>query len=88
MPVTFGGGINLDRVTRLRLGYIYENQEVRCETPATLPNNFAYYGVAPDGSATSSTTWDIMRVSYDSLGRRSREQFKLGISWDNRAIGW
>lgn len=78
----------LDPFVRLRLGFIAADEEARFDSPGSYPNSFAYVGVAPAGSSVSAAVWNVMRVSYDSNGRKSREQFRAGISWESRPVGW
>lgn len=44
-----------------------------------------YHGVNTDGTATSATTWRVVRF-YKTNGLIVRVRYKTGISWDNRAV--
>ena len=77
-----------DVFRRLATGDVLDTEEVRIDIPAVLASGYIYKGYAPDGTATSATSWDVMRVSLDVNGNPSRQQYQTGISWDSRASGW
>lgn len=48
-----------------------------------------YHGRAPDGTATSTAPWEIVRFYRDSLtGNVTRTRYRLSGSWDSRSSGW
>ena len=88
--MSFGAGstYRLDEFARIREGYLINNEEARFDKPISFAGSYQYAGVAPNGSLTSDPVWSIIRVSYDGSGRKIREQFRQGIAWDDRAVGW
>lgn len=62
-----------------------DNEEVRHDVPVSLINGSIYTAVNTDGTATSSATWTIIRVRFDSNENPSREQIRFNKSWDDRA---
>jgi len=49
--------------------------------------DFDYHGLAANGTATSATTWDVVRLTKTS-NVVTRIQYRTGIVWDDRASGW
>lgn len=61
------------------------NEELRSEE--TLSDR--YHGRAPDGTATSDASWEIVRFYKNPLtGQIVRTRYRENVSWDNRATGW
>ncbi|HWY35977.1 MAG TPA: hypothetical protein VNX68_15140 [Nitrosopumilaceae archaeon] len=91
-PILVTGSVtsvaSLDAFTRLQLDYVLSTEEVRWDLPASYANAFTYKGIAPSGSPTSSPVWQVVRVSFNNIQRKTREQFQANIAWDNRANGW
>lgn len=77
-----------DAIRRLSKGDTINGEEVRVEIPAVLASGVIYKGLAPNGTATSTTDWDVMRVDLDVNGNPTRIRYQTSISWDNRATGW
>uniref|UniRef100_A0A6M3L8X5 Uncharacterized protein n=1 Tax=viral metagenome TaxID=1070528 RepID=A0A6M3L8X5_9ZZZZ len=55
-----------------------------------VSNNVEYIGKAPAGSATSSDTWQITKLTYDISENLTQIQYASGNKkfdkvWDNRA---
>ncbi len=73
---------------RIREGRLDDNEEARFDKPLNFANSFQYAGVALRGSATNAPVWSIIRVSYNSNGRKIREEFQDGVAWDDRVIIW
>lgn len=46
-----------------------------------------YIGRNADGTATSTATWEVVRIYRTATGQTTRMRYKTGISWDNRANG-
>jgi hypothetical protein len=91
-PILVTGNVtsiaSLDAFTRLQLDYVLSTEEVRWDIPASYVNGFTYKGIAPAGSPTSATVWQVARTSFNNLSRKTREQFQANIAWDNRTLGW
>lgn len=48
-----------------------------------------YTGVAPDGTATSSESWIVIRSYFNAItGSPERERIRFNVAWDDRALGW
>lgn len=60
-----------------------EGEEIRRDE--TLTDD--YHGVAPDGSATDTTVWAVVRF-YKTAGLITRVRFRTGVAWDSRTSGW
>lgn len=71
-----------DTFARMLQGYVKDTEELRLQSPTTFINGVSYVGVAIDGSATSASVWSILKVTYDGNGRRSRVQYRTGLTWD------
>lgn len=82
------GGGSASVFKRLKDHEYQDGEEVRYDVPATLGSNYMYHALNVAGTATSAASWSIIRTSFDANGNPDREQFRTGISWDNRAVGW
>ncbi len=47
-----------------------------------------YHGRAPDGTATSTASWEVVRFYKDALGKITRVRYRSGVAWDSRTAGW
>ena len=47
-----------------------------------------YIGAAPEGTATSAASWDVVRYYRTAAGAITRQRYQTGIAWDDRATGW
>lgn len=90
VPLGYGriAMIDADDAKRIMHDAMYDNEEMRLDVPEICIDTFSYKGVAADGSATSAAVWSILRVTWNSVGRESRFQFRENVSWDERASGW
>jgi hypothetical protein len=65
-----------------------DGEEMRFAIPSDLANDDIYIGVAPDGTATSASDWDVVRVYCDGNANPKRARLREGIAWDQRGSGW
>lgn len=75
-------------MTRILQKEFADTEEVRYEVPSSLVGADIYIGVAADGTATSATDWNVVRVYFDANENPTRARIQLDISWDDRASGW
>lgn len=61
-----------------------EGFELRADENATD----RYHGAAPDGTATSSPNWRVVRFYKDAAGAIIRVRYRSNITWDGRTAGW
>lgn len=47
-----------------------------------------YHLRAPDGTATSSATWEAVRFYQDAAETILRTRYRTGVSADNPSVGW
>lgn len=86
-PLTVVGTVTADVDSRFKRLLKFEpavGEELRSENLDTD----RYHGAAPDGTATSSATWDVVRFYKDASKNIVRVRFRSGVAWDDRAAGW
>ena len=85
-PIPVSGTFTLSPATfdRILNGNLLDTEEARKDSPSSFISGFEYIGVAPSGSLTSSSVWNIVRISYDVRGRQERFQFQPNIVWEPR----
>lgn len=48
-----------------------------------------YHGRAPDSTATSDASWEVVRIYRDPVTAIvTRVRYRSGVAWDARAAGW
>lgn len=47
-----------------------------------------YIGRAPDTTATSAASWEVVRIYRTATGATTRIRYRTGVVWDNRTAGW
>lgn len=88
---TLMGNLNTEfdsSFTRIKEKRFQDTEEVRYDIPGTLANGQIYVGVAPDGTATSTASWDVVRTDFDANANPTRDRIQKGIAWDSRTTGW
>ena len=75
-------------VTQLKVMRGLTDYETRLDYSTRLDGNPVYVGKHANGTSTTSTTWTVQKLTYDSLSRLTRAQVLSG-SWSGRAaLGW
>lgn len=63
-------------------------EDTRLDYDTRTDGNPVYVGTAPIATATSSSLWRVLKLTYDSSSRLTRKQIAYG-SWDNRTgLSW
>lgn len=71
------------RFYRLLNQHVANGYEMRTDLGVTDQ----YFAMAPDATATSSASWDVLRI-YLTAGSPVRWRTRTGVAWDSRTIGW
>lgn len=74
--------------TRINEKRIRDDEEVRYDIPNDLTNGNIYIGVSEDDTATSATSWTIVRYYFDANKKPNRSRIRFDVAWDDRTIGW
>ncbi len=80
------GANPLSDFSKLLARQVSNTDELRLDVEPT--NTDYYVGKNVDGVATSSTTWDVIRIYLSATKNPTRMRFRQGVAWDSRTSGW
>lgn len=76
-----------DTFTRIMQDQYNNDEEVRAFMEGSYDLGFQYIGLAPAGSLETDLVWDCVRCTWVNKSK-TRYQFRQGIAWESRTLGW
>lgn len=81
-------GLVSSRFYRLLNQNIVDGHEMRTALQESGDPNSNYFGEAPDGTATSAASWNVLRIYISSTtGKPTRWRTVTGAVWDTAITG-
>lgn len=71
--------------TRIKQSQFFDTEEARYDIPPDVTSSTIYVGLAAAGASTASATWAVVKTSFGTSATPTRDLYKSGVVWDNRA---